>query len=208
MKIITISREFGSGGRELGKRLADVLGFDYYDREIITEIAKNQCMNEDFVANALENSFWRTMPLTFHHSFSMYSPMQEIQTSLLVEEKKVIEKIAEAGKDCIIVGRNADVRLAKYHPLRLFVRADMETKIRRCMERAGEGEELTEKEVKKNIKEIDKNRARNTELVTGNKWGDPAYYDLVVNTTDWKIKHLVPAVADFAKHFFEKDLKD
>ncbi len=204
MKIITISREFGSGGRDLGKRLADVLGFDYYDREIITEIAARHDMNETFVESALENSFWRTMPLTFHHSFSMASPMQEIQTNLLVEEKNVLDSIAKTGKDCIIVGRNADVRLWDYEPLRIFVRADMDAKIRRCIERANEGEDLTEKAVKRNIRSIDKNRARNTELITGNKWGDPAHYDLVLNTTEWQIKELVPVVAEFAKAFFAR----
>ncbi len=204
MKLITISREFGSGGRELGKRLADALGFDYYDREIITAIAEKHDMSENFVESALENNWWQTVPLTFHHSFSMISPMQELQTSLLVEEKNVIEGIARAGKDAIIVGRNADVRLADYKPFRIFVCADMDAKIKRCMERQNEGEGLTEKEAKKNIKSIDKNRSRNTELVTGNKWGDPAHYDLVINTTSWDIKELTPAVADFATKFFER----
>ncbi len=55
MKIITISREFGSGGRELGKRMADILGFDYYDREIITEIAKRQQMDEHYVESVLDH---------------------------------------------------------------------------------------------------------------------------------------------------------
>ncbi len=204
MKIITISREFGSGGRELGKRLADALGFDYYDREIITAIAQKHDMNENFVETALENNWWRTVPLTFHHSFAMISPMQEIQTSLMVEEKNIIEGIAKAGKDCIIVGRNADFRLADYHPFRIFVCADMDAKIKRCMERQNDGEALTEKEMKRNIRSIDKNRARNTELFTGNRWGDPAHYDLVVNTTAWDIKDLTPAVAEFATRFFEK----
>ncbi len=204
MKLITISREFGSGGRELGKRLADLLGFDYYDREIITAIAEKHEMSEKFVENALENNWWQTVPLTFHHSFSMISPMQELQTTLLVEEKNIIESIAKAGKDCIIVGRNADVRLADCHPFRIFVCADMDAKIKRCMERQNEGEALTEKQAKRNIRNIDKTRARNTELVTGNKWGDPVHYDLVINTTGWNIKELTPAVADFANRFFEK----
>ena len=59
MKIITISREFGSGGRELGKRLADELGFDYYDREIITAIASARGMDEGYVEKALENHAWQ-----------------------------------------------------------------------------------------------------------------------------------------------------
>lgn len=65
MRIITISREFGSGGRELGKRLADALGFDYYDREIIESIAKGQGLDEGYVEKALEEHAWRRVPLTF-----------------------------------------------------------------------------------------------------------------------------------------------
>ena len=103
----------------------------------------------------------------------------------------------------MIVGRNADARLADYHPFRIFVCADMEARIDRCLARAEEGENLTRKQVKKNIVEIDKNRARNTALITGMTWGDREAYDLIVNTTDWEIKALTPAVADFAKHFFE-----
>ena len=121
MRIITISREFGSGGRELGKRLAELLGYDYYDREIITAIAKKHDMNERFVENALENHWWQSIPLTYRNSFAAISPMQEIQTTLLIEERNVIESIAGAGKNCVIVGRNADVRLKDYQPFRIFV---------------------------------------------------------------------------------------
>ncbi len=204
MRIITISREFGSGGRELGKRLADMLGYDYYDREIITAIAQKHDMNENFVENALENQWWRSVPLTYHHSFSAISPLQEIQTALLVEEQNVIKSIANAGKDCVIVGRNADVRLKEYEPFRIFICAEMDAKIKRCIERANEGEDLSEKAIKRNIRNIDKNRARNTALITGKEWGDPAAYDLVVNTTNWNIKELTPVVADFANKFFER----
>ena len=70
MKIITISRDFGSGGRELGKRMADILGFDYYDREIIAEIAKRQQMDERYVESVLDHHMWQMVPLTFHQSFA------------------------------------------------------------------------------------------------------------------------------------------
>ena len=62
MKIVTISREFGSGGRELGRRLADLLGFDYYDREIITAIAQAQGMDEGYVEKSLEDHAWQHIP--------------------------------------------------------------------------------------------------------------------------------------------------
>ncbi len=198
MRIITISREFGSGGREFGKRLADVLGFDYYDREIITAIAQTKGLNEEYVEKLLDNHAWRSVPLTFRHSFHAATIMNDPQISLLLEQRNVIEGIAKAGKDCIIVGRNADVILRDYKPFRLFVCADMEAKLKRCLERAGTGENLNQKQLIQNMKRIDKNRAKTREIMSESKWGDPIAYDLTINTTNWEIKTLAPAVAEFA----------
>ena len=65
MNIITISREFGSGGRELGKRLADIKGYDYYDSEIIAAVAKKSGMDEAYIENTLSNHGWRNQAITF-----------------------------------------------------------------------------------------------------------------------------------------------
>lgn len=205
MKMITISREFGSGGRELGKRLADQLGFDYYDKEIITAIAQKQGLDETYVEKALDGHIRHNVPLTFRRSFygsaAMYSP----QTTLLLEQKRVIENIAKTGKDCVIVGRNADVILKEEHPFRIFVCADMDAKVHRCMERAAETEKLSRRELEQNIRRIDKNRAATRELIAGSKWGDRNSYHLTINTTDWTIKELTPAVANFAIHWFGRN---
>ena len=71
MNVITINREFGSGGRELGKRLADALGYDYYDKEIIDAIAKKSNLDVAFVDKALEDGSWRKFPITYNHTFSV-----------------------------------------------------------------------------------------------------------------------------------------
>lgn len=134
MKIITISREFGSGGRELGKRLADILGFDYYDKEIIKAVAKNMGVNAEYAEKSLENCSLTAYPISFRHSFAMLSVNNT--ASLLVEEKKVIESIAKTERDCVIVGRNADILLKDRNPFNIFVCADMYSKIKRCEERA------------------------------------------------------------------------
>ena len=204
MKIITISREFASGGRELGKRLADILGFDYYDREIITAIAQNKGLQEKYVENMLDNHGWRTFPLTFSNSMMGVSAVSAISAGLLIEQKNVIEQIASLGKDFIIVGRSADVILQEYKPLNIFVCADMDSKIKRCLERTGEDEQLTEKEAAKKIKLIDKNRSRTREIISGTKWGERGTYHLTINTTGWNIKDLSYATADFAQAWFEK----
>lgn len=202
-KIITISREFGSGGRELGKRLADELGFDYYDKEIISAIAEKKGLDEKYVEMALEFSTWKTMPLTFRHSFSGVSGVPLIDTDLLVAQTQVVEKIAALDRDCIIVGRNADVILEAENPLKIFVCANLPSKLKRCIERMDDGEQISEKELKRNIRTIDKNRKMTREIISEGKWGDRASYHLTVNTSDWEIKELTPAVADFARHYFK-----
>lgn len=204
MRIITISREFGSGGRELGKRMADILGYDYYDSEIIAAVAKSSGMNEQYVADTLSNHGWQNYPITFRCTIGSAGYLQSGKIKLLVEQKKVIEHIAALGKDCIIVGRNADVILQEYQPFNLFVCADTETKLRRCIERAPEGENLSEKELLRKMKQIDKSRAQTRELMTNAVWGERSKYHLTVNTTGWSIKELAPAVAEYAQSWFRR----
>lgn len=123
MRIITISREFGSGGRELGKRLADLLEFDYYDKEIIEAAAASKGLDKSYAEAIMENSANKNMLLHFRQSFvgSTMGQMtlQKTQTNLLLEQKKVIEEIAKLGRDCVIIGRNADVLLKAYQPFNL-----------------------------------------------------------------------------------------
>lgn len=204
MNIITISREFGSGGRELGRRLADELGYDYYDGEIIAAIAQKSGLDEAYVENTLDNHGWQSIPMTVHRTFTSPMIMPSAQISLLVEQKQVIDEIGASGKNCIVVGRNADILLEKYNPFNIFVCADMETKVQRCIERAKEGEDTSPKEMEKQIRRVDKNRARTREILSSSAWGQRDAYHLIVNTTGWEIKELAPVVAAFAERWFER----
>ena len=203
MNIITISREFGSGGRELGKRMADLLGWDYYDREIIQQVADEKGLDSDYVSAVLERHDWRSVPITFTHSFAA-DVYQSQKTSLLIEEKKVIDRIGAAGNDCIIVGRNADVYLRDKDPFTVFVCADLAARVRRCRDRAPEGEQFSDRELERQIRRIDKNRALVREMIDGTRWGDRTCYNLTVNTTDRSIKELAPLVAAYAKGWLEQ----
>ncbi len=206
MRIITISRQFGSGGRELGKRLADRLGYDYYDKEIIDSLAENQGLDPDYVRRVLGNHGWQNVQLTFRNSFDRVVLDPGMRTQLLVKEREIIREIAEAGNDCIIVGRDADVIMQDYRPFRIFACADMEARIRRCLAfelKKPQAQRLTEKEIARNIRRIDKNRARTREILTGKHRGDASAFDLTVNTTRWDLKRLTDAVADFALRAFE-----
>ena len=207
MRIITISRQFGSGGRELGKRLTDQLGWDYYDKEIIETLAEEQGLEPDYVRNVLSNHGWHRVQLTYKNSFSYLGFDPGIRTSLLIRQREILHEIAEAGNDCIIVGRDADVILQDYHPFRIFVCADLQSRVRRCLayeEKKPEAERLTEKEIERNIRRIDRGRARTREVLTGKHRGDSSTFDLTVNAASWRIKDLVPAVEAFALRWFEQ----
>ena len=205
MNIVTISREFGSGGRELGKKVAELLGYNYYDREIIVEIAKRHGVDENYVEYALSNHAWQTFSLSFHHSFMSPIYIDSPDTKLLKEQKRVIEEIASLNENCIIVGRNADVLLQDKNPLNLFVCADMDAKIKRCKERAeGDEKSFDDKQFKKMIKRIDKSRSRTRFLLADGTWGHRHSYHLILNTTDWDLDQLAYAVAEYVKRYFNR----
>ncbi len=202
MRIITISREFGSGGRELGKRLADILDFDYYDSEIISAVAQNSGLDVHYAENELTGHGWQSFPITFSRTIGSAGYIQASKTNLLLEQKKVIEGIASLGRNCVIVGRNADVILKRQRPFNIFVCADTEAKVRRCMERAAEGENLSEKELIRKMRQIDKIRAQTREILSGSSWGQRDAYHVTINTSDWNIKDIAPAVAELANRWF------
>jgi len=206
MRIITVSRQFGSGGRELGKRLAEILGWDYYDKGILQQLADESGFNPEYVNRLISSHEWRNIPLSYSNTFSSIITFEPgMKTSLLIRQREIIEDIAKAGNDFIIVGRDADVILRDYGPFRIFVCADMENRVDRCMKHENKKEEkerLSEKEVIRNIKSIDSNRAQSRELVTGRSWSDSTCYDLTVNTGGRDIRRLAQAVGDYALRWF------
>lgn len=197
MKIITISREFGSGGRELGKRMAELLGFSYYDKEIISAIAKENNLDEAYVDKIVEKGI-RSYPATIGRTFSYPTFHQKNTTAILVAQHKIIKTLA-AKENCIVMGQSADIILREHDPFNLFIYADMSSKIDRCHERAAENEPLTDKELVRKIKQVDAERIRSRRLLTDLKWGERESYHLCVNTTGKQIKALAPQIAEYTK---------
>ena len=148
-KIITISREFGSGGREIGKRLADELGIRYYDKEIIIEIAKQTGLSEEYIKNISEKGIY-PYPFQFAKSFAMYSALQSNQTEVLVKQQEILKQIAEKG-NCIIVGRGANVILKDHNTMNIFVYADIKSKINRCHKKQKKMKKLQIKKWKRKL---------------------------------------------------------
>lgn len=194
-KIITIGREFGSGGRELGKRLSDLLGIAYYDKEIVTEIAKKTSLAESYVQQVMEHSPTMYYPINIGHSFyPMANPIMDLNNSIYMEQSKIITEMAEKS-DCVIVGRCADYILRDKNPMRLFIYADMDFKLARCQRKAPKEEALTDKELKQRIRSIDKERSKYYQFFTGQKWGDRMNYDFCINTSRMSIKEVALAIS-------------
>ena len=188
--IITISREFGSGGRTVGKKVAEQLGIPCYDSELIQKIAKESGFAENYVKEAGEYT-----PGGFLSSALSNRAFGPTNEDILWEiQCRVISELAEKGP-CVIVGRCADYILKDENPLKIFVYADMASKIARCRLKAPENEHLSDHEMRKQIKRIDRNRAKYYEFYTGRKWGDKLNYDLCINTTNTEIKKIVPRIA-------------
>lgn len=202
-KIITIGREFGSGGRELAKRLAEYLGFKYYDKEIVYEIAKNSDFNENYIEN-VENTIHTNFPYITGKTFSLFNANQKQATSIFVLQQKIIKSLAENG-DCVFVGRCADVILKEYNPFNVFVYANLESKMRRCKEKSDGSENLSDKDLIKSIKNVDKSRKRLSLLLGADSWGKKENYDLCVNTSFITVKNIVPLLADYATNFFNEN---
>lgn len=195
MKIITVSREFGSGGRELGRRLSEALGIAYYDQEIVSEIARRTEMSEQYVQSIVENRPSFSFPIHIGRSFCpMPSPALEQSLAVYQEQSRIIMEMAQKS-DCVIVGRCGDYILRDFEPFRIFVYADLESRMERCRAKAPEDEKMTDRELKQHILGIDRKRAKYYEFYTGHKWGDRLNFDLCINTSRTVIKEIVPVLA-------------
>lgn len=196
-KIITIGREFGSGGRELGKRLSEKLEIAYYDQEIITEIANKTAFSEQYIQHVVEKRPIISFPIHTGRTFHVISnPLFEQSKLVFQKQCEIIREMAEKS-DCVIVGRCADYILRDNYPFRIFIYADMESKIKRCRINEDEHENLTDRELQKRIIEVDKQRSQYYEFYSGQKWGARINYDLCINTTNSSLIEISEAIARF-----------
>lgn len=177
-KVITISREFGSGGRELGVKLADKLGIPFYDKELISMAADDINIAEDAFQHYDEHIVVHNpLDRQFYHAFSeVYQiPMSD---QIFVAQSNVIRRLASHGP-CIIVGRCADMILTD--SLNLFIYAKMKDRIKRMLELESEAES-DGKEMERRIREVDRKRKEYYQYYTGNTWGRAQNYHLCLDS--------------------------
>ena len=194
-KIITIGREFGSGGRELGRRVADELDYAYYDREIITMIAKRADVPVSYIDTFVERKPAMTIPV--HVGQTFYGDVDYLQEQSLEVFKVQCEILKEVSErsNCVIVGRAADHILSEFYPLRIFVYADMDSKIKRCRENGVNVAKMSDKELRKQIQDIDEHRKAYYEFYTGKRWSDRLNYDVCVNSSGVSLEKLAKCIA-------------
>ena len=201
MKIITVSREYGSGGREFAEKLAAKLGFQYYDRNILGEIAKKTALDETFVKKSSEKSV-TAYPSHFGRSSFVTPIISQGAISVAVAQRETILSLAKKG-DAVFVGRAADVILREFKPFNIFVYADKSARVARCREKVAGLNELSDKEIIKRMTETDKERAKCREMFTEIAWGDKSAYHLMINTTGVNIDAVAGAVADYVTRWFD-----
>ncbi|MBQ7871443.1 MAG: cytidylate kinase-like family protein [Oscillospiraceae bacterium] len=177
--IITISREFGSGGRSIGKLVAEKLGYQFYDSEIVNEVAKRSGFAPEFIEEHGEYATARSS-LLFTLATANQNGLQALSMhdKLYIEQTKIIEELAEKG-NCVIVGRCADYVLRDHKDcLHVFIHADMDSRAKRIVERYGEND----KSPAKRLAEKDQKRKVYYRNYTGRTWGQAQNYDLCLNS--------------------------
>lgn len=200
--LITVGREFGSGGRELGRRLADNLHIAYYDKEILEELVKNTPYSQRYIEEVSEAKPMPLFPIHYGVSWSTVNDPFSPSTDVFKKQNEIMREMA-LKSSCVIIGRAADYVLRDLHPYRLFVYADMPSKIARCRERDS-NPNITDKEIIKNIKRIEKNRRSFYDFYANATWGAKENYDLLINTSGQDIKELANALAVYFEPRLEK----
>ena len=198
IKIITISRQFGSGGRTIAKTLAQKLGYDYYDKEIIEQVAEKTGFSKEVVASKGEEAPGKSI---FSYGFEAQATPGIMNGMTMNDyiwsvQRKVIKDIADSGKPCVIVGRSADFILKDYDSiLNVYICADKKFRAERIVKLYGENDKKPEKR----HDEKDKKRAANHKHFTDLEWGYAPNYDICLNSSVLGIDKCVEIIEDLVK---------
>ena len=191
--IITISREYGSGGYEIGQRAAEALCFKFYDKELIAQIAEKLLVSEAYMRSTEDKLIRRNI---FREVFPTLSGNDNADADFIfAQQGKFIVDLAEKG-NCVIAGRRADYYLRDNpNALHLFFYADMDFKI----DRICRTENCSEEEAARKISDMDKRRKTSYEYVTGRKWADRHNYDRMICTSSLGLQKCVDEIVNLIK---------
>ncbi len=193
-RIITISRQFGSGGRTVGKEVAQKLGIPCYDNELIEKVAEESGLAKEYVEEHGEytaHGSWLANVLASGRTYNGISN----QDYLWITQRKIILELAQQGP-CVIVGRCADYILRDVADcIKVYVHADMEKRAERIVNLYGEREDSP----MKRLKDKDKRRAAYYQFYTEMEWGNANHYDISLDSGTLGIEKCVDIIADIYK---------
>jgi cytidylate kinase len=196
--IVTISRQYGSGGRDVGKLVAERLGYAFYDKELIRRVAKLGDIDVDLVSTGGEGLMGKISAALAHsHVGAVDGDLEGLPLSdrLFLVESRTVKQIADEGP-CVIIGHCGDYFLAERNDvINVFIVAEWESRVERIMERNG----LERHEAMTRIKKIDRNRASFYETFTERKWGRVGNYDLCLSTSALGIEAAAALIAEAAR---------
>ncbi len=201
--IITIARQFGSGGHEIGRRLAEHLGIPCYDKELLTHAAQESGLSEEVVAYFDEKP---TSSLLYTLSTGAYALNESglmnysmpINQQVFQAQFDAIRSLSEKGA-CVIVGRCADYVLQNYpYVVTVYLHADLDHRVARVAEYDG----ISLQEAKSRVTRSDKKRANYYNFYSGKKWGTASHYDLCINTNSVDYDSVIQLIARFAEMKF------
>lgn len=195
--VITLSREYGSGGRYIGKLIAQKLGIKLYDKEFIIKVAEETGLSEQYIK---ENEQKRNVLDVLNNGY--YSDMNN-SDELFVKESELIKEVS-AKEPCVIVGRCADQILKdNKNVLKVFIYSNMEDKINRAVKYYG----MDKKKAEKEISRIDKLRGNHYKYYTGKEWKDFSNYDICINSDKLGVEKAADLIIDMAKQLENKNQK-
>ncbi len=199
--IITIGRQYGSGGHDIGKQLAEELNVPFYDKALLERAAKDSGLCQEIFENHDEkptNSFLYSLVMDTYslgYTTSSFSEMP-LNHKIFLAQFDAIKNIAKEGP-CVIVGRCADYALAEFpNVVNVFLHADLQDRIVRIARR----HDLTDAKAKDLIIKTDKRRASYYNYYTSKKWGDAAGYDLSLNTATLGIEGTIHMIREFVTY--------
>ena len=189
--IVTVSREYGSGGYDVGRLVAEKMHYEFYDKELIAHIADKFMISESYVA-ATEDKEIRQRRNIFHEVFPVLARSENEDADYIFREQgKFIVQLVEKG-NCVIAGRRADYYLKDHsNALHVFFYADQDFKVERVCRLEG----CSEEEALKKISDVDKRRRTSYEYVTGRKWAARSNYDLMLCTSKLGLEKCAELIA-------------
>lgn len=196
LSVIALGRQFGSGGREIGKRLANHWGIPCYDRELITLAAEKAKLHEELFFGKEEKAANPWLFTGIYEGGPQVRRGQAAEDILFEMQSQVIQELAQTGP-CIVVGRCADVvlRSAGIPVISLFVCAPFADRVKRRMEL----ENIGQKEAEDSVRKIDKQRKKYYDTYTGRSWGTPENYDFCINSSVRGIEETAEMIVSWVK---------